>query len=186
MRHASTRTLVTGAGRGAWMTLAATACLVAIAACGSSSNPHATAGGGGVAQGIKFADCTRSHGMPSFPDPGDAGGGVELPQGSSPALEAAVGDCRALQPGGAGPSQATGQQKGMMLHLSRCMRARRQRLPRPGQLASVKPGRLELGISVSAGRSSRSPTRSTRSRPRSSRAPRCASSREPRLHHRFG
>jgi hypothetical protein len=123
MRHAATRTRVNGAGRGAWITLAATACLVAIAACGSSSNPHTTADGGGVAQGIKFADCMRSHGMPTFPDPGDAGGGIQLPQGSSPALEAAVKDCRALQPGGAGPSQATGEQKAMMLHLSQCMRA---------------------------------------------------------------
>ena len=123
MRHAATRTRVNGARRGAWISLAATACLVAIAACGSSSNPHTTADGGGVAQGIKFADCMRSHGMPTFPDPGDAGGGIQLPQGSSPALEAAVKDCRALQPGGAGPSQATGQQKAMMLHLSQCMRA---------------------------------------------------------------
>jgi hypothetical protein len=69
MRHAATRTRVNGAGRGAWITLAATACLVAIAACGSSSNPHTTADGGGVAQGIKFADCMRSHGVTGFPDP---------------------------------------------------------------------------------------------------------------------
>ena len=65
----------------------------------------------------------RSHGVPTFPDPGGAGGGIQIPQGSSPALEAAVRDCHALQPGGAGPSPATGQQKAMMLHLSRCMRA---------------------------------------------------------------
>lgn len=123
MRHSATRTLVNGASRGAWITLAATACLVAIAACGSSSNPHTTADGSGVAQGIKFADCMRSHGVPTFPDPGAAGGGIQLPQGSSPALEAAVRDCRALQPGGVGPSQATGQQKAMLLHLSQCMRA---------------------------------------------------------------
>lgn len=147
MRLAPTRILLTGAGRGAWITLAAAAGVVAIAACGSSSNPHTAADGGGVAQGIKFADCTRSHGVPTFPDPGDAGGGIQLPQGSSPALEAAVRDCRALQPGGAGPSQATGRQKAMMLHLSQCMRAaRRQRVPRSGQLASIKPRRLELGI----------------------------------------
>lgn len=123
MRYAPTRTPLTGGGRGAWITLAATACTLAIAACGSSSNPHTTAGGGGAAQGIKFANCMRSHGVPTFPDPSGAGGGIQLPQGSSPALEAAVRDCRALQPGGAGPSQATGPQKAMMLHLSQCMRA---------------------------------------------------------------
>lgn len=80
------------------------------------------ADGGAAAQGIEFADCMRSHWVPTFPDPGDAGGGIPIPQGSSPALEAAVRDCRALQPGGAGPSQATGQQKAMMLRLSQCMR----------------------------------------------------------------
>jgi hypothetical protein len=65
----------------------------------------------------------RSYGVPTFPDPGDTGGGIQLPQGSSPALEGAVRDCRALQPGGAGPPQATGHQKAMRLHLSRYMRA---------------------------------------------------------------
>ena len=69
MCHAATRPLVSGGDRGAWITLAATACLVTIAACGSSSNPHTTADEGGVAQGIKFADCMRSHGVPTFPDP---------------------------------------------------------------------------------------------------------------------
>jgi hypothetical protein len=123
MRYAATRTLLSGAGTGAWITLSATACVVAIVACGSSSNQHTAADGGAVAQGIKFADCMRTHGVPTFPDPGDAGGGIQLPQGSSPALEAAVRDCRELQPGGAGPSQATGQQKAIMLHLSQCMRA---------------------------------------------------------------
>jgi hypothetical protein len=123
MRHAPTRTLITAGGGGAWITLAVTACTVAIASCGSSSNPHTAGGGGGAAQGIKFADCMRSHGVPTFPDPSDTGGGIQLPQGSSPALEAAVRDCRALQPRGTGPSQATGQQKAMMLHLSQCMRA---------------------------------------------------------------
>ncbi len=83
MRLAPTRILLTGAGRGAWITLAAAAGVVAIAACGSSSNPHTAADGGGVAQGIKFADCMRSHGVPTFSDPGDAGGGIQLPQVSS-------------------------------------------------------------------------------------------------------
>ena len=123
MRHAPSRKLPIGRGGHVWITVAATACTVAIAACGSSSSAHTALGGAGVAQGIKFADCMRSHGVPTFPDPGGAGGGVPLPQGSSPALEAAVRDCHALEPGGAGPPQATGQQKATMLHLSQCMRA---------------------------------------------------------------
>jgi len=122
MRHVPSLKLPTGRGGRVSITIAATACTVAIAACGSSSNPHTALGGSGVAQGIKFADCMRSHGVPSFPDPGSSGGGVPLPQGSSPALEAAVRDCHALEPGGAAPPKATRQQRAMMLHLSQCMR----------------------------------------------------------------
>jgi hypothetical protein len=105
--------------------LAAIAGTLAIAACGSSSKSSQAAG---VSQGIKFADCMRSHGVPNFPDP-SGGGGIEF-QGSSinpssPAFEGAQHDCRTLLPGG-GPGSgppATAQQKATMLHLSQCMRA---------------------------------------------------------------
>ena len=147
MRHASTRTLVTGAGRGGWITLAATACVVAIAACGSSSNPHAARPtGGGVAQGIKFADCMRSHGS-VLPRPRRRGRRNSAP----PGLIARVGGGRAGLPGAAAGrgGTVTGDRateghdaSSIAVHA----RARRQRLPRPGQLASVKPRRLELGI----------------------------------------
>jgi hypothetical protein len=42
---------------------------VAIAACGSSGKPSTAAASDGYAQGIKYADCMRSHGVPNFPDP---------------------------------------------------------------------------------------------------------------------
>ena len=149
MRHAPTRTLLTDCGGGAWIALAATVCVVAIAACGSSRNPHTTADGGGVAAGIKFADCMRSHGVPTFPDPGGVGGGIQIPQGSSPALEAAVRGCRALEPGGAGPSQATGEQKAMMLHLSQCMRAKGvDGFPDPVNSLPSSPAGLSLAFGL--------------------------------------
>jgi hypothetical protein len=100
--------------------------MVAIAACGSSSRSHPAAGAGGAAQAIEFANCMRSHGVPNFPDPSGAGGGTQLPQLSSPALEAAVRDCRALQPGGeGGPLAPSAAQLPAALASARCTRAHR-------------------------------------------------------------
>lgn len=72
------------------------------------------------AQGLKFAQCMRSHGVPTFPDP-KAGGGMHTEeqsgretQGSqgvdpdSPQFKAAEQACRSLAPGGEGPSLQSG------------------------------------------------------------------------------
>jgi hypothetical protein len=97
-----------------------------IAGCGSSGKPSHTAG---AAQGIKFADCMRSHGVPNFPDPSGGGGGIHFSSSSginpaSPAFGAAQSSCAKLLPGGGpGAHEATAQQKATMLHLSQCMRA---------------------------------------------------------------
>lgn len=99
---------------------------LAIAGCGSSGKPSRAAG---AAQGIKFADCMRAHGVPSFPDPSGDGGGIQISSSSginpaSPAFQAARSSCGKLLPGGGpGAHQATAQQKATMLHLSQCMRA---------------------------------------------------------------
>ena len=87
----------------------ALAAAVGLAACGSSSAPHAHAG---TAQGIKFADCMRAHGVPGFPDPsggGGGGGGIHIPVGSginpsSPSFRAARTTCAKLLPGGGPPT----------------------------------------------------------------------------------
>jgi hypothetical protein len=105
------------------LVLLAAACTAAIAACGSLSNRHTAAGGGAVGKGVEFADCMRSHGVPNFPDPSIAGGGAQLPQGSSPALEAAVRDCGALQPAGeGGPPAPTAAQLRAARAFAQCMR----------------------------------------------------------------
>jgi hypothetical protein len=52
------------------------------------------------AQDVRFADCMRSHGVPSFPDP-DHDGVFTLPATSNeqaPAFLRATGDCQKVQP----------------------------------------------------------------------------------------
>jgi hypothetical protein len=56
------------------------------------------------AQYLKAAACIRSHGVPNFPDPTFAGGGVHLDHKAlnenSPVFKAAVHACESLIPGG--------------------------------------------------------------------------------------
>jgi hypothetical protein len=98
--------------------------LLLLAGCGSSSPPKHS---GGRPQAIAFAACMRTHGVPSFPDPG-SGGGIQLPPGInpfSPGFKDAQRSCGKLLPGG-GPGRggtASESQKLSMLHLSECMRA---------------------------------------------------------------
>ncbi len=99
---------------------------VLLAACGSSK-PSGSRGPSAAAF-IRFADCMRANGVPTFPDP-QGGGGIQIPTGSgidpqSPAFQSAQKVCFKLLPGG-GPlhgGQASEQRKLMMLHLSQCMR----------------------------------------------------------------
>jgi hypothetical protein len=58
--------------------LAAAAALL-LAACGSSSPKTGSQAAASVRNdGIEFASCIRSHGVPSFPDPTSSGGGVQI------------------------------------------------------------------------------------------------------------
>jgi len=102
----------------------AVAVALAIAACGSSGKPSHSAG---LNQGLKFADCMRSHGLTNFPDP-VSGGGLALPSTvnpTSPGFQAAQKACQSLMPGGGPGSRpsATAEQRAAMVHLSECMRA---------------------------------------------------------------
>jgi hypothetical protein len=107
---------------------AAVCCLAALAGCGSSRSPNKTASNPG-AQGIRFADCVRSHGVPNFPDPSTSGGGIAFKRSSgidygSPAFKAAESACGRLLPrGGTSASEQTAAAKAQMLAVSECMRA---------------------------------------------------------------
>ena len=106
--------------------VAAFACAMAIAACGSSVHL------GGASSDetslsnaeLKVSECVRSHGVPNFPDPSGSGGfnlnGTAInPQ--SPAFKSAQQRCFKLLLGGA-PSAHPTQAMAQALQISECMR----------------------------------------------------------------
>jgi hypothetical protein len=108
--------------------LAPIACAATIAACGSSKSSSTAAASGQFAQGVKYSDCMRSHGVSNFPDPAP-GGGFDIPPQSavgaeegSPAFVSAQTACAKLQPGGSAPPRITGEQVHQMFLEARCIR----------------------------------------------------------------
>ena len=80
--------------------LAAVSCAVAIAACGSSGSPSSAAGtGSGDTLALKFADCMRTYGVPTFPDPGSPISPSSGINERSPGFQSAEQTCNKLQPG---------------------------------------------------------------------------------------
>ena len=102
----------------------AAGCAGGLTACGSSGKPSGHAGVS-TGNGIRFAQCMRSHGLSDFPDPG-SGGGIQLPPGTnpfSPAFRAAQKDCQSLMPGGGpGRAQDSAARKQQLVNLAECMR----------------------------------------------------------------
>ncbi len=103
------------------ITLAAVTCAAVIAGCGTSSPIAASSSSTGVSKGVRYADCMRKNGVPTFADPSSEGGGIQL--GTSPAFKAAEEACRDLLPGGGSLAPATETQKLRIFALARCMRA---------------------------------------------------------------
>jgi hypothetical protein len=108
--------------------LAAVACVVALAACGSSSNPTAISGATHYGQALEFSKCMRAHGVPDFPDP-NGSGGINIPAGSgvnpsSPAFEAARSVCAGFLPFRGPRSQhPDAQAMSQARRISQCMRS---------------------------------------------------------------
>ena len=112
--------------------VAAGACLLAITACGSSSSRRMPPQGASNlrSQGIEYADCMRSHGVPKYPDPTTTGRisrvNLNTPglNPSSALFQAAESTCSKLLPKGAPGEQQSSDvsERAGLLAISRCMR----------------------------------------------------------------
>jgi hypothetical protein len=96
-------------------------CAVALAACGSSPKPGASASSA-YAKAVKAADCMRAHGVPNFPDP-SPNGPNEVQINPAPAFQAAMKACAILAPGATGFPPPTERHKILAIAFAKCMRA---------------------------------------------------------------
>jgi hypothetical protein len=102
---------------------AALAAVAALAGCGSTGADTPAAGGGDPA--VRSAQCMRSHGLPSFPDP-SPGEPPRIPSEvdtQAPAFRAAQQACARLLPGGSLSGTQAASRTAALLGLARCMRA---------------------------------------------------------------
>ncbi len=100
-----------------------------LAGCGGGDDqPTATATTSDPnAQAVKYSQCMRENGVPSFPDPVDGRLQVQFRKGSdmdpdSEAFKKAQEACKALQPAGAQQQGQSGAQQEQMLKWVACMR----------------------------------------------------------------
>ena len=120
---------------------AAIAAATVIAACGSSSSGSSSTSSSGdpptqaqiqqeQQDAVRFADCMRSHGVPTFPDPTtsprDFKQALNPSIAQSPAFQSADTACRHLLPRGGQPSQSappSQAQIAALLAFARCLRS---------------------------------------------------------------
>jgi hypothetical protein len=136
-----------------------------LGACGSSraSSSETAAGGsttpvaGQYAEGVKYSDCMRSHGVPTFPDPSPGGGfplrtsGINL---RAPAYTSAYTACAALQPGDTARPVITASQQAAMITKARCIRTHGvPNFPDP----TFAPGGKGVGVDLGPGENPGSP-----------------------------
>jgi hypothetical protein len=109
-----------------------------ISACGSNApaaSDSGSRGGSGnnttaaVQEGVKFAACMRSNGVPKFPDPGASGKVTidEVANGSSldtssPAFTQALSACKDLEPAGFTGGTRSPEQQSAALKFAQCVR----------------------------------------------------------------
>jgi hypothetical protein len=102
---------------------AAVAYSLALAACGSSSNPGTSASM--VDAALKFSRCMRAHGVSDFPDPSGGQGAIAInpKEAQSPAFQAAQQKCRKFMPTKGPPPHMTASELSRAFAFARCMRA---------------------------------------------------------------
>jgi hypothetical protein len=119
--------------------LALIAIVALISGCGSNAPAASSAvnssGGGSnttaaAQKGVKFSECMRSNGVPTFPDPSASGkftidevaNGTSLDT-SSPTFTQALGACKSLEPAGFEGGTRSTQQQSAALKFAQCIRA---------------------------------------------------------------
>ena len=117
--------------------LALTATVTLISACGSTAPASTGTGTGGgnnntaanAHKGVKFAECMRSNGVSTFPDPNPSGKLTidAVANGSSldtntPAFKQALSACKDLEPSGFTGSKRSSQQQDAALKFAQCIR----------------------------------------------------------------
>jgi hypothetical protein len=111
----------TGPVRTLLIAVASACCALALAACGGSGSLGSGSGSNGKALAIEFANCMRAHGVPQFPDPGQAAGNVVDVQ--APAVKSAEETCDKLEPNNPEPAGPSESRKLAAVRFARCMRA---------------------------------------------------------------
>ena len=96
--------------------------------CAGGSSSTTATGSALYTKALAYAQCIRSHGVPSYPDPDSQGQFPPIQEGrngvSQQAVQSAQNACRSLQPGGGQGS--AGQQQAKVtqaLAFAKCMRA---------------------------------------------------------------
>jgi hypothetical protein len=100
----------------------ALACVLALAACGSSGKKPAAKSH--ASPFIAFSKCMRDHGVADFPDP-SGGGGLNIPSSinlQSPSFRSAQAACSKLLPGGGPSTHASAQEIKDATETAECMR----------------------------------------------------------------
>jgi hypothetical protein len=89
---------------------------------GATAGTTATRSADKRAQGVKFAECVREHGVPDFPDP-NASGDSEYGVSVTPEVwTKAVGACKDLQPAGTLSAKLNPEQQSAALKFAQCIR----------------------------------------------------------------
>ncbi len=113
--------------------LALIAVVALISACGSNA-PAASSSGASITaadqKAVKFSECMRSNGVPTFPDPPASGELTidEVANGSSldtssPTFTQALDACKSLEPAGFEGGTRSTQQQAAALQFAQCIRA---------------------------------------------------------------
>ncbi|GIE96619.1 hypothetical protein [Paractinoplanes rishiriensis] len=101
--------------------------LILLSGCADKEPVAAPSADERESQAMKYSQCMRDNGVPSFPDPVDGRLQIQIRKGSdldpdSEAFQKAQETCKPYAPAGLGEQQANGAQQAQMLKFVACMR----------------------------------------------------------------